>query len=74
MAFTDPNDLLSYRLRATDFPGIEVRNVLGSNTKTYLGLVADPGAAHTSYENNANVQRLVLCGHANDDCSRIKGR
>lgn len=68
VAFTDPNDLLSYRLRPDD----STSNVLGSNTRTYVGQIADPNAAHTTYERNREFMRLVLCGYPDDGCRAIR--
>lgn len=72
VAFTDPNDLLSYRLRPADFPGVGVHNVLTSNTGRILGLVADPNAAHTTYKKNDEVMNLVLCGHMVAACDQLR--
>jgi hypothetical protein len=51
VAITDPNDVLGYRLDPEAFagdayPGIEMTNVLVSNAATWLGLLANPLAAH----------------------------
>ncbi len=48
VAITDPNDVLGYRLELTGFDTgrYEARNVLVSNTGTFLGVIADPIAAH----------------------------
>ncbi len=75
VAFSDPNDLLSYRLREDDFPasaGVGVRNVVISNAGTFPGLIENPGPAHTGYENNSRVMQLILCGYRKDDCERIR--
>jgi len=66
VAFSDPNDLLSYRLLASRYAGIsnvKLADVLVSNDKTYLGLVENPAAAHTTYPTNPNVARFVACGN-----------
>jgi len=66
VAFTDPNDLLSYRLpkRYEDtVPGrINVLNVIVSNDKTYLGYVERPDTAHSGYRDNAAVMTVMFCG------------
>lgn len=64
VAFTDPNDLLSYRLLPSRYavPGIDVSDVLVSNDRTYLGLLELPNTAHTDYRLNQDVTRLIACG------------
>ena len=65
VAFTDPNDLLSYRLQPSRYavPGVAVADVLVSNATTYLGLLERPDTAHTGYEMNPAVTALISCGH-----------
>jgi hypothetical protein len=64
VAFTDPNDLLSYRLMpsryATD--NVAIADVLVSNDKTYFGLLERPDTAHMSYDQNRAVARFIACG------------
>jgi hypothetical protein len=74
VAFTDPNDLLSYRLlparyaapdmRVPDMrvPDVAVADVLVSNARTWLGLMENPVAAHLDYLENAEVGDLIACG------------
>ncbi len=64
VAFTDPNDLLSYRLQSSRYrtPDIAVADVLVSNAMTYLGLFERPDKAHTDYRTNAAVASLIACG------------
>jgi hypothetical protein len=64
VAFTDPNDLLSYRLLRSryDVAGIAVSDVLVSNDSTWLGLLERPDSAHTHYPQNRDVTRLIACG------------
>jgi hypothetical protein len=67
VAFTDPNDLLSYRLlpsryQATD---VAIADVLVSNARTWFGLLEDPFAAHLDYLANPDVGRLMACGWPN---------
>lgn len=66
VAFTDPNDLLSYRLLRSryDVAGIDVSDVLVSNDRTWLGLLERPDTAHTDYPQNRDVTRLIACGSA----------
>lgn len=65
VAFTDPNDLLSYRLQPSRYavPGVAVADVLVSNDKTYFGLLERPDTAHTGYGENPAVTSLISCGH-----------
>lgn len=64
VAFTDPNDLLSYRLTdvqyGNDYP---VVNVAVSNARTWLGLFSNPLSAHMTYLENPNVMSLIVQGH-----------
>lgn len=65
VAFTDPNDLLSYILTPTSFAKngqYALVDVIVSNQPTYFGLVERPDLAHTSYSTNPAVVRLIACG------------
>ncbi len=64
VAFTDPNDVLAYRLLPTRYraPDVSVADVLVSNTPTWFGLIADPFAAHTEYLDNPEVGRVMARG------------
>jgi hypothetical protein len=64
VAFTDPNDLLSYRLLPARYaaPDVAVADVLVSNDKAWLGLLENPVAAHLGYLNNPDVGALIACG------------
>ena len=65
VAFTDPNDQLSYRLLQKHYsPQAAIANILVSNAKTYFGLFANPYAAHTTYLENEDVTRAIVCGMA----------
>jgi hypothetical protein len=73
VAFTDPNDLLSYRLEKDYFKGrddVKVANVLSSNSPTILNLVENPGEAHTGYTNRKAAAVAFACGNIDDkaDC------
>ena len=60
IAFSDPNDLLSYELRE---PLDETTvNVRVSNSPTWLGLFENPEAAHTGYLERDEIWRLINCG------------
>lgn len=64
VAFTDPNDLLSYTLLKERYAaeGVAVHNVLVSNAPTWLGLFELPDRAHVDYLLNPDVGRLISCG------------
>lgn len=60
VAFSDPNDLLSYELAIpSDRTTVNVRV---SNAPTIVGFIENPSAAHTSYLDNEEVWRLINCG------------
>ena len=64
VAFSDPNDLLTYTLERERYAGlgVEVVNVLVSNAPTWLGLLERPDHAHANYLLNPDVARMVACG------------
>jgi hypothetical protein len=64
VAFTDPNDLLSYRLLPARYtaPDVAVADVLVSNDSTWLGLVENPMTAHLDYLANPDVGVMIACG------------
>lgn len=69
VAFTDPSDILSFRLRDTRLarPGLEsvsFINVLVSNSATYFGALVNPISAHRGYETNRDVIRLIAKGRS----------
>lgn len=65
VAFTDPNDLLSYRLLPSRYKSenVEVADILVSNQQTYFGLLENPLSAHTTYLDNKDVARFIACGN-----------
>jgi hypothetical protein len=64
VAFTDPNDLLSYILvPARQTATYDVVDVIVSNEKTYAGALERPDTAHTGYLKNRDVTRLIACGN-----------
>jgi hypothetical protein len=67
VAFTDPNDPLSYRLLPSRYQAadVAVADVLVSNARSWLGLIEDPFAAHLDYLVNPEVGRLMACGWPN---------
>lgn len=73
VAFTDPNDLLSYTLPAERYASddVAVYNILVSNAPTWLGLLERPDRAHINYLDNPDVGRLIACGRpASAHCKR----
>lgn len=66
VAFTDPNDVLSYSLTSSPHrqqEGYSAVDVIVSNAPSILGLVEMPDAAHTGYKENDEVMRLIACGN-----------
>lgn len=66
VAFTDPNDLLSYRLTELDTSAeqsVRIVNVYDSNAGTLFGLLERPDEAHIGYRVNRDVQSLLVCGN-----------
>jgi hypothetical protein len=64
VSFTDPNDLLSYRLLSSRYASsnVAIADVLVSNDNTYVGLLESPYAAHLDYDVNDSVNTLIACG------------
>jgi hypothetical protein len=73
VAFSDPNDILSWRLRQKDLDvprterrSVKLTNVYMSNGELSIpGLISDPVKAHTGYFDNQTVMNLLLCGASN---------
>ncbi|MER9920914.1 MULTISPECIES: hypothetical protein [unclassified Mesorhizobium] len=65
VAFTDPNDLLSYRLFPKAYlpEDMKITNVIVSNDQTYLGLLERPDTAHCGYGWNPAVIATVAQGY-----------
>ena len=67
VAFSDPNDLLSYRVvpryLAGDLRGFRIVNVIVSNGATYFNYVERPDQAHCGYTRNSHVLALVARGY-----------
>jgi hypothetical protein len=65
VAFTDPNDLLSYRLipSVLDVSHARLINVIASNETTWFGFLERPDTAHCGYTWNAMVIGLIARGH-----------
>jgi hypothetical protein len=67
VAFSDPNDLLTYRLLpqvlGVQKDGATLINVIVSNDYTYAGYVERPDFAHCGYAWNRNVIGLIANGY-----------
>lgn len=64
IAFTDPNDLLSYTLvHAESKQKYDVVDVIVSNRPTLFGAFENPDPAHRGYLQNEEVLKLIACGH-----------
>lgn len=72
VAFTDPNDLLSYTLQKEKYErkGVVVHNVLVSNARTWFGAFENPLDAHVRYLDNPHVGRLIACGEPKSELCR----
>ena len=66
VAFSDPNDLLSYQLQSDAVPRQDavISNVIVSNDCTYFGLVENPDTAHTHYFETTPVANAIAHGSA----------
>ncbi|RFB76620.1 hypothetical protein [Methylovirgula sp. 4M-Z18] len=68
VAFTDPDDVLSWRVEQSDIgpDKVNLTNVYMPNGEFSIpGLVSDPVKAHTGYSDNPTVLDLMLCGMDN---------
>jgi hypothetical protein len=65
VAFSDPNDLLSYRLipSVLDVARARLINVIESNSTTWFGFLERPDTAHCGYTWNQTVIGLIARGH-----------
>lgn len=71
VAFSDPNDVLSYRLPEKYFPphwNVDVVNVLPSNAWVWFGLIEHPAKAHLNYTETDEVMNRFLCGSSALKC------
>jgi hypothetical protein len=70
VAFSDPNDILSWRLEPknlkfpkSDWGDVAVTDVYLSNNEVSVpGLISDPVNAHTGYFVNSRVMDMLICG------------
>jgi hypothetical protein len=67
VAFSDPNDLLSYRVVARHLAGslreFRIVNVIVSNDTTYFNYVERPDKAHCGYARNPHVLGMIARGY-----------
>jgi hypothetical protein len=65
VVFSDPNDLLSYRLipSVLDVSRARLINVIESNETTWFGYVERPDTAHCGYPWNPAVMGLIAQSH-----------
>jgi len=62
-AFTDPNDLLSYKLRSSDVNSQPFANVTMTIANwSIAGVVANPFQAHTGWIGDRRALRLIIDG------------
>ncbi len=69
VAFTDPDDLLSFAVPSSGDDFVKVTNVYVSNNKVsvaipFVGSLANPAAAHLAYGTNPVVLKIMLDGAA----------
>lgn len=74
VAFSDPNDLLSYPLLGGEYlpEGISIANVIVSNDTTYFGKLERPDTAHRDYILNPAVIGAVFDGYNGVSFTRRK--
>jgi hypothetical protein len=67
VAFSDPNDLLSYRVVPSHLAGslreFRIVNVIVSNDTTYFNYVERPDKAHCGYARNPHVLSMIARGY-----------
>jgi hypothetical protein len=67
VAFSDPNDLLSYRIVPDRLTGtlkdVRIVNVVVSNDATYFNYVERPDTAHCGYSGNPHVLGMIAGGY-----------
>jgi hypothetical protein len=66
VAFTDPNDLLSYEVSEQDFGERTIINIIVSNDVTFFGFLENPLEAHMGYRENESVIEFLKCGRSSD--------
>ena len=65
VVFTDPNDVVSYRLvpSVQDLARARLIDVIGSNATTWFGYIERPDNAHCGYKWNHTVIGLIALGY-----------
>ena len=64
VVFTDPNDLLSYKVGKKDAGNdVVVTNIAVSNDKTWFKAIENPYSAHTEYLENQDLLELLRWGN-----------
>jgi hypothetical protein len=75
VAFTDPNDLLSYKLTGRDVGEHPFANVTLSVARwSYLGIVANPLKAHTGWEKDRRAIKLLINGSGGKNQVEAEGK
>jgi hypothetical protein len=75
VAFSDPNDLLSYTLKDSGCDQLkyyQTIDVLVSNAPAWFGLLEFPLTAHTGYWINKEVHKIIGCGIPAQASCRLK--
>lgn len=62
IAYTDPNDLLSYEVRQQDVQVADPINVIVSNAPSWFNVLESPIKAHMGYMGNKSVVEYIACG------------
>ncbi|UEX77309.1 hypothetical protein [Sediminicurvatus halobius] len=74
VAFSDPNDLLSYTLHGSRYEHddkLVIQDVLYSNAYTFLWFAERPTLAHTAYLEQPPLLEIIACGSPKEpDCPR----
>jgi len=71
VAFTDPNDLLSFPLKDSHLDGgttYKLTDVTVSNANTYFGIWENPLSAHQGYRKNEDVNKCIAFGYPTAQC------
>jgi hypothetical protein len=79
VAFSDPNDLLTYPLKKRQFqqfglhrPVVVTNVILNVEKWAWLFVFANPNTTHTGHRNNSDVIEIIACGLANKKAATCK--